>query len=216
MQRRNRVDPFGNLIATPARGTLMGNRGCLHDDNGRLIKVWARLPWVTCVLDYKGRHRQIMAPGKYTELFFLDEATALSAGHRPCGTCQKARYEEFKRLWLATNATGRHTAANSIADIDAFIHAERYASAGEKAVWKAAIGELPEGVVYLRSSDPNQPWLKWQGAMQQWSPEGYSHAEPLDDKEPVRVITPKSIVRTLTAGFKPRVHPSAGGAIQRR
>jgi len=100
---QNRVTPRGDIIATPARGTLMGNRGCLHDEARRIVRpiVGGYRAWVTCVLTFKGRRRPVMRPGRYTELFFLDEATALAAGHRPCAECQRQRYQLFRAHWAA-------------------------------------------------------------------------------------------------------------------
>src|SRR3954468_18219668 len=92
LPRQNRVTPFGDIVANPARGTLMGNRGCLHDASGRIVRPFRLTNWIYCLLEFKGRHRQVMSPGRYTELFFLDEATALAAGHRPCAECQRGRY----------------------------------------------------------------------------------------------------------------------------
>ena len=99
MHRQNRVDPEGALVAVAARGTLMGNRGCLHDDGGNIVRQSARDAWVTCLLSFKERQRQIMQPGHYTELFFLDEATALAAGHRPCSECRRERYVAYQEAW---------------------------------------------------------------------------------------------------------------------
>src|SRR5688500_8008085 len=110
MPRQNRVTPFGELIAAPARGTLMGNRGCLHDGDQRIRRLFVGKRWIHCVLEFKGRRRQVMAPGRYTELFFLDESTALAAGHRPCAECQRDRYLEFRRCWMA----GRGEAGRSV------------------------------------------------------------------------------------------------------
>ncbi len=208
MPRRNRVDPLGNLIATPARGTLMGNRGCLHDPEGNVVKPWARKQWVICLLEFKGRHRQIMAPGRYTELFFLDEVTALAAGHRPCGTCQKARYESFKQLWSKAHEESASPGPSAIEAIDARLHAERSASAGSKGSWEAKFGELPDGTMVTLGSETASAWLKWRGRLHRWAPTGYCDAMPLESSMRVRVITPISTVRTLSAGFLPQVHES--------
>ena len=98
---QNRVDPWGRLIADRARGSLMGNRGVLHDADQQIRKSHALKRWIICQLEFKGRRRQIMQPGQYTELFFLDEATALAAGHRPCAECQRERFNEFRTAWTA-------------------------------------------------------------------------------------------------------------------
>ncbi|HEY3229252.1 MAG TPA: hypothetical protein VGJ87_08530, partial [Roseiflexaceae bacterium] len=101
MPYQNRVTPEGALIATTARGTLMGNRGCLHDERKRIVRTYQVRRWIICLLEFKGRWRAIMSPGKYTELFFLDEATALAAGHRPCAECQRERFTMFRAHWAA-------------------------------------------------------------------------------------------------------------------
>ena len=99
MPRQNRVNPWGEIISVSDRGLFMGNRGTLHDAHGQLTSQrWTRKPWVTCQLSFKDRHRQVMSPGQYTELFFLDEATALAAGHRPCATCQGDWHPSIKDL----------------------------------------------------------------------------------------------------------------------
>src|SRR5690349_12183499 len=96
---QNRVTPLGDLIATPERGLVYGNRGCLHDANGRIKRRWATRRWISCRLEFKGWHRsKLMQPGKFTELFFLDEATAFSAGHRPCALCRREDYNRFLAL----------------------------------------------------------------------------------------------------------------------
>ncbi|HTJ10817.1 MAG TPA: hypothetical protein VL547_02270, partial [Dinghuibacter sp.] len=97
---QNRVDPYGNIIFTPARGAWMGNRGLLHDAQQHIRRPFRLKAWIICVLQFKGRHRPVMAPGQYTELFFLDEATALSAGHRPCAECRREDFNRFKAAWI--------------------------------------------------------------------------------------------------------------------
>jgi len=123
MTLQNRVTPFGEIVAVPARGTLMGNRGCLHDAERRIVASSARVAWVTCRLEWNGIRRQIMAPGKYTELFFLDEATALAAGHRPCGDCRGERLLEFERAWAA-GVAGRSGEVALVQTIDPVMQQE--------------------------------------------------------------------------------------------
>src|ERR1700744_4016889 len=118
MPRENRVTPLGHLIATPARGTMMGNRGVLHDDVGRIRRLWALKRWIVCVLEFRGRHRTVMSPGRYTELFFLDEATAFAGGFRPCAECRHRRYVDFRDAWKTT--AGRPSAV----EIDERLHRE--------------------------------------------------------------------------------------------
>ena len=125
MPRQNRVTPFGDLIATESRGTLMGNRGVLHDERQRIRRLFNGRRWIYCVLQFKDRRRVVMAPNHYTELFFLDEATALAAGHRPCAECQRGRYREFQAAWAAANPTLTDGAGAGADRMDAVLHAER-------------------------------------------------------------------------------------------
>lgn len=209
MPRQNRVTPFGEIVASPARGTLMGNRGCLHAANGQVTKAWARKAWVTCLLSYNGRQREVMAPGQYTELFFLDEATALAAGHRPCGTCQKERYKQFKDCWIAANRGVTASPVTSIGAIDEYLHDERHASNQAVRYATATLGELPDGCFVFRDDRPGDAWLYWQGQLHRWEPAGYQAGEAVQAREVVRVITPPSIVRMLREGYIPKVVASA-------
>jgi hypothetical protein len=140
MPRQNRVTPFGALIATPARGTLTGNRGCLHDEHGRIRRRYQGERWIICVLEFKGRRRPLMTPGRYTELFFLDEATALAAGHRPCAECQRDRFNLFRDTWAKANPevarTARtawlaRTARLAATALDRCLHLERTETSAE-------------------------------------------------------------------------------------
>jgi hypothetical protein len=126
MPRRNRVTPFGDIVATPARGLVFGNRGVLHDPDGRLVRAWQVRRWLACELEFRGRHRKQMRPGHYTELYFLDEATALAAGHRPCSECRHADYLRFREAWMDTHAGGPVRAD----DMDRILHEERVERGG--------------------------------------------------------------------------------------
>lgn len=190
----------------------MGNRGCLHDAQGRITKSSARKAWVTCLLDFKGRHRQIMAPGQYTELFFLDEATALAAGHRPCGTCQKSRYEIFKQLWVKANTELLPGKGATIQEIDECLHAERRSSAVEGVGWTAILGDLPDGTFILVEDDPMQPYLIWASRLHPWHAGGYGPSMGINLAEGVTVITPHSVVNALAEGYFPQVHSTVTGA----
>src|SRR5262245_5003529 len=128
MPRQNRVTPFSTLIATPARGTLYGNRGCLHNEHGQIVRPFQGERWIHCLLEFKGRHRSpLMRPGCYTELFFLDEATALSAGHRPCAECQRDRFNLFRDYWAKANPRAAGPRPSAV-ELDAFLHRERTAT----------------------------------------------------------------------------------------
>src|SRR3954451_8147614 len=125
MPRQNRVTPFGEIVAVPERGTMMGNRGVLHDARGRIFRPWQVKRWLICLLEFRGRHRAVMAPNRYTELFFLDEATALAAGHRPCFECRRGRFLAFRDAWAAGNRESIGPEAIRAAMIDDRLHAER-------------------------------------------------------------------------------------------
>jgi len=208
MPLQNRVTPWGEIVATPERGLFMGNRGCLHDGQRRVTKAWARTPWVTCLLEFKDRHRAVMSPGQYTELFFLDEATALAAGHRPCATCRRADYDAFKALWLEANPELAERSGGKTTEIDKLMHAERVDARRQKRTWSARLEDLPNGsmVVLL---DTRDPLLIWGGQVHTWTPGGYTAARPLDPGTELEVLTPPSVVKTLGHGYRPVVHPSA-------
>jgi hypothetical protein len=145
MPRQNRVTPFSTLISTPSRGTLMGNRGCLHNDQREIRRQFLSKRWIISLLEFKGRKRSVMTPGQYTELFFLDEATALSAGHRPCAECQRDRFNLFRET-LARANPGMFSASRPAADeIDALLHQERMASP-QAHKFCTSIQDLPDGV----------------------------------------------------------------------
>ena len=122
---QNRVDPFGQLIRTTARGAWMGNRGLIHNEHQQIIRPFRLKAWITCVLEFKGRHREVMTPNLYTELFFLDEATAFSAGHRPCAECRRADFNLFKAAWVQGNPLYMYNMKTPIGEIDEIMHRER-------------------------------------------------------------------------------------------
>jgi hypothetical protein len=207
MPRQNRVTPRSHLIATPARGTLMGNRGRLHDARGRIGgRGWTTLAWVTCALEFKGRQRAVMAPGRYTELFFLDEATALAAGHRPCGECRRADFRRFKALWLA--AAGR-APGSLIAALDGPLHRERTRRGADGATHRAAPAALPDGALVTLDDAAGEAWLVLGPALLRWTPAGYAGRRARPRTGSVGVLTPASVVRVLAAGYRPALHSSA-------
>jgi hypothetical protein len=192
---RNRVSPLGELIAVPDRGLVYGNRGCLHDDEGRIRRSWAVKRWISCRLEFRGRRRHpLLQPGRFTELFFLDEATALAAGHRACGEC---RYEDYVRLKAFFRGLGAD-------EIDEQLHRER------RAHHDAPYRNLPDAAFVLL--DPG-PHLVLADSLLPWSPAGYGEPVPRPRGGRARVITPPSLVVLLAAGWQPVVpllHPSAG------
>jgi hypothetical protein len=212
MPRQNRVTPYGEIISTSARGTFMGNRGgCLHDDGGRLgLARWRSPQWITCLLEFRGRRRTVMTPRRYTELFFLDEATALAAGHRPCAECRREAFNEFKRAWLQANPRLGHGARIKAPELDRRLHAERVTRRREKVTHQAAIEALPDGVFILLPDAPEAAFLLWQGNLHRWSPAGYTGRRPRAGiVGQVDVLTPLSTVNAIAAGYTPAVHKSA-------
>jgi hypothetical protein len=209
MPRQNRVTPYGMIIATPERGTLMGNRGLLHDGHERIRRDWRLKRWIHCVLEFKGRHRQVMTPGRYTELFFLDEATALSAGHRPCAECLRSRYNEFRAAWAAGNPRALTSERLSAELIDDVLHADRMDATGSKRTFKASLAQLPDGVLVSMDSHPGQAFLVDGRSLLAWSPAGYHERLPRPKGQRVSVLTPRSTVAAIRAGFAPQVHPTA-------
>src|SRR4051812_1964028 len=190
MARQNRVTPFGNIIATPDRGTFMGNRGVLHDEEGRIRRAWQLKRWIVCVLEFKGRKRRVMTPGHYTELFFLDEATALAAGHRPCAECQRVRFNSFRRALAGADAP-----LDSAVAIDDQLHAERITPERSKRTYSAKVGELPNGVFVLLPGHEETPYLVCGGALLAWSTGGYTARIDRPSGIKVQVLTPELNVR---------------------
>ena len=201
MPLQNRVTPFGDLIATEARGLLMGNRGRLHDADRRIVRYAQGRRWIACLTSFRGRRRSVMAPGSYTELFFLDETVALAAGHRPCAECRRDEFLRFRAAWA--RSLGGSTSAD---DMDGRLHADRLAGPRERRRYRAPLAALPDGVhVELDGG----AWLVWDGRLRAWSPAGYAASRP-PGEEPVTVITPRCLVDVIGAGYRPAVHPSAG------
>jgi hypothetical protein len=203
---QNRVTPAGEIVAVPARGLLMGNRGCLHDADRRLGAArWRSKLWICCVLDWKGRRRDPMPPGRWTALFFLDEATALAAGHRPCGYCRRPAYLAYAQAWRAAQSLAEPPRAGQM---DAQLHAERVGPRSRRQrTHQAPGGALPDGVM-VRYRDG--PGLVTAGHVRPWSFAGYGAPVALRHDEPVEVLTPPSSVAALAVGYRPLLHPSAG------
>ncbi len=207
MPRQNRVTPFSTLIATPARGTLTGNRGCLHDEQGQIRRDFVGQRWIICLLEFKGRRRTIMRPGYYTELFFLDEATALAAGHRPCAECQRDRFNLFRDIWAKANPEIARTSRPAATAIDAALHSERMATRDQQYSYCNSIEELPDGVFV--TADEQNAYLVLGHQLLRWTPAGYEVSAMPIINYPLSVLTPTSIVRTLTAGYPVNIHTSA-------
>ena len=208
MPLQNRVDPYGQLRAVAARGALMGNRGILHNAEKQIIAAW-RLPrWITCTLDFKGRQREVFAPHRYSELFFLDEATSLAAGHRPCAECRRQRFKEFCAAWVAGNADHAVSQPLRADEIDRVLPLRARATGREQEDVSGGVDAPRAGSVVEHEG---RAYLAWAGKLRPWSFAGYGPAASLLPATEVTVLTPKSIVQAIRAGFVPNVHESAGG-----
>ena len=203
MPLQNRVTPTGEIITTPHRGLFIGNRGIIHDPATKTLlrKRWSTPAWLTCVCEFRGRRRKVMGGRSWTELFFLDEATAFAAGHRPCFYCRREDANRFRAAWEMGNGVGRQRAN----EIDAVLHRERLAR-GKKRLHPLPmpLQELPDGAM-VRQSDQN--YLIAQGRALLWSPAGYSKVDGALNE--AMLLTPPSTLRALAAGYRPVLHPSA-------
>lgn len=207
MSLQNRVDPWGQFHAVSARGALMGNRGILHDQQRKIVAPWRGKAWITCKLQFQDMRRKVFGAGTYSELFFLDETTAFSAGHRPCAQCRRDRFNEFKATCIAANRGLLLTPKPTISEIDNIIHAERAAKGGDKATFDAQLMALRDGTLVEVGG---VAMLVWHGELLPWTFEGYRSAAPtLPPSTTVRVLTPASVVRAFESGFIPQVHSSA-------
>jgi hypothetical protein len=203
MPLQNRVTPTGDIIATPERGMFTGNRGIIHDPATKTLlrKRWSTPAWLTCVCEFRGRRREVMATRSWTELFFLDEATALAAGHRPCFYCRRDDANRFRAAW----EKGNGTSGLRVPEIDAVLHRERL-DHGKKRLHPlpAPIDTPPDGTM-VRAGD--ESFLMTQGRALPWSPAGYGEARVVP--EGALLLTPPSTVRALQAGYEVVLHPSA-------
>ena len=204
MPLQNRVTPFGEIVATPERGMFTGNRGIIHDPSTKTLlnRRWSNPAWITCVCDFRGRRRDVMATRSWTELFFLDEATALAAAHRPCFFCRRADANAFRAAWEEGNCISRRVTA---AEIDAVLHAERLNGRAKRLhPLPCAIDELPDGAMVAANGES---YLIVRGRAMRWSFAGY-HAVDINLGQ-AALLTPLSTMRTLASGYQPILHPSA-------
>ncbi|MEX3016252.1 hypothetical protein [Gymnodinialimonas hymeniacidonis] len=198
MPLRNRVLPTGQIVADPARGTLTGNRGILVDRDGRMTnRQWALKAWITCVLEFRGRRRPVAQPRTWTELFFLDEAVAFSAGHRPCAYCRRADYNQFKAHWGGLKA----------GEMDQILHGERL-NGREKRLHSVRLQDMPDGAFVLQDE---RPMLVMGDALLPYTPNGYRPPKPRMDG-PAEALTPPSLIEILRHGYRPKLHLTAAPA----
>jgi hypothetical protein len=202
---RNRVTPFGDIISTEARGLLFGNRGVLHDEEGRLVRAWQVRRWIACRLEFKDRRRPLLRPGRFTELFFLDEVTALAAGHRPCAECRREDFLRFRQAWTQTHRGG----SPRVDDIDRALHAERLGPDGGKRLHQVRLADLPDGTMI---GEGEQAWLVLDGELLAWSPVGYDGSQTTPGSTTVRSLTPLSMIEVLRSGYEPLIHPTASAS----
>jgi len=207
MPLQNRVTPLGELVADPARGLVYGNRGCLHDETGRIRRRYNGKRWIACRLEFRGwLRRPLLQPGRFTELFFLDDATAFAAGHRPCALCRREDYVRFGEIWRTL-----HPGQVGADAIDAQLHTERVSTTGEQRHHAASLDELPDGAFVLEAGVPR---LVLGGELLRWTPAGYTERTPRSAGSEVVLVTPPSLVAVLHAGWEPLVpllHSSARG-----
>jgi len=201
MALQNRVDPAGNIISTPARGAWLGNRGVIHNEQKQIARPFKIKAWIICMLEFRGRHRNVMTTDRWTELFFLDEATAFSAGHRPCFQCRYADHQRFKTAWLKGNSEYGFDVKTSINEIDNILQKER-TDKGKKVTYEDDIRNLPDGVFIELDSEP---WLVYQNKIHHWTPFGYDDSKSIDTFDKVTVLTPRSIVNAFMAGYIPQI-----------
>jgi hypothetical protein len=199
MPLRNRVTPLGELIETRERGLVFGNRGRLHDEDRRIVRNHDRRRWIACRLQFRGRRREPMPPGRYTGLFFLDDATALAAGHRPCAECRHQDYRGFLEHADAANAD----------ELDRRLHTERLGGdVLDRRLHERRMEKLPKGAIVLFEGTAH---LVLEDALLRWTPGGYV-GRRRRPRGRVDVVTPPTCLRVLDSawtGSTPLLHPSS-------
>lgn len=194
MPLQNRVTPFSAIERSPHRGLFTGNRGCLHNADRELVtQRWRSKAWIICELEFRGWRRTLMSPGRWTELFFLDEATAFAAGHRPCAYCRRERFNEYIRL--AADSLGVRPLAR---EVDPLLHEQRLAPRS-----LCSIAEMPDGAMVARG---NQAFLVFGGSLLEWSHAGYGSPQPAHGE--YEVLTPAASLAAIRGGYPLVVNPS--------
>jgi hypothetical protein len=204
MPLQNRIDPAGEIFRTNARGTMMGNRGgAIHNGDREITRRFKSRRWITCVLEFRGRHRIVMSERRYTELFFLDEAVAFAAGHRPCAECRRAHFNAFKEAWRQSKGQASLPFAD---EMDLELHPARISNRGGKVTYDVELGSLPD-CCFVRLE--GRAYLVHDGSLLLWTPEGYARRDVIRKHLVATVLTPKPIVECFRQGYKPAIHGSA-------
>jgi hypothetical protein len=203
MPLQNRVTPSGDIISTPHRGLFTGNRGIIHDPAARTLlnRRWSSKAWLTCVCEFRGRRRDVMATRSWTELFFLDEATAFAAGHRPCFYCRRDDANRFRAAWEAGNGAAHASAP----EIDQVLHRERLDGRVKRLhALPMPLEKMPDGAMVQAGENS---YLILKGRPLLWTFDGYR--ETPNGIKDAALLTPPSTLRAFSAGYRPALHPSA-------
>ena len=209
MPRRNRTDPFGDLHAVAARGMFLGNRGCLVDDDRQMVRHHVGQLWIICVLSYKDWKSPLDQPRHWTPLFFLDDAVALAAGHRPCGLCRHRdhlAYREGARVGLGLERFPSATELNRMLARERLSRGRGMTRAADRVLWDAELPALPDGTVIV---EDGHPLLVTEGRLLRFSWDGWLETGMIVTSRQVQVLTPPTSVLALTHGYRPTLHPSA-------
>ena len=190
---------------TSARGSWMGNRGVIHNEQKEITRTFKHKAWIICRLEFKDRKRIVMTPNRWTELFFLDEATAFAAGHRPCFECRKEDANRFKLCWIKGNPQYNFTMKTSIKFIDEIIHSERTDNGKRNDMHSPELSNLPTGTFIQMNGGA---FLFANGRLHQWTPFGYDESFAVPDDSIVTLLTPRSIVNAFLEGYVPEIKNS--------
>jgi hypothetical protein len=202
---QNRVTPSGEIVATPQRGLFTGNRGIIHDPATKTLlnRRWSSKAWITCVCEFRGRRRDVMGTRSWTELFFLDEATAFAAGHRPCFYCRRDDANAFRAAWERGNGVSGVRAP----EMDEVLHRERLDGRNKRLhALSVSLDALPDGAIVQAAGES---YLMTRGRVLLWSFDGYREVQGITD---AMLLTPPSTLRAFAAGYRPVLHPSASQA----
>ncbi len=212
MPRRNRVDPFGDLHAAAGRGLLTGNRGCLVDDHGEVVRHHSSVLWIACRTEFRGWRHPLAAPRRWTPIFFLDDAVVLAAGHRPCALCRRDDYRSYRD---AVTRAADSPAPLLASDLNERLAAERLhrgrglERAADRRTWIAAVDDLPAATVIL--DDARRPRLLVADRTLMFSFDGWVDPAPRPRHGEVVVLTPPTSVAALANGYVPLLHATADG-----